>query len=232
MAASSRPCRGIWSVRLAPDQHDRVAGAGGHQPAVGQRLGVLVADQPGLGGGRDRRQGARGAQVRHLVGVLQLQQLNGPLDVGQPAAAELGVRGPVGGPRQPFGVHPRLDPADLDHVPHGQPALRVAELGGRGEERGAQLAVAGNRTGPQQRLPFPGDAVPGPVRPVSGQWPDQWAVLALGPQVGVDLQRRVGVGRPSSRDIRSATACASARASDSSSPGSGSMTNTTSASEE
>ena len=50
------------------------------------------------------------------AGVPHLEQLHGPLDVGEPAAAELEVGGRVGAARQPLGVDARLDPAHLDDV--------------------------------------------------------------------------------------------------------------------
>ena len=50
-----------------------------------------------------------------LVGVPELHQLHGPLDVGEAAAPELGVRRRVGAARQPLGVDARLDAPDLAH---------------------------------------------------------------------------------------------------------------------
>ena len=85
--------------------------------AVGQHLGVGRAEQVGR-----RRRPRSASSVRvvrspgHRAGVLQLQQLHRPLDVGQPAAAELEVGGRVGAARQPLVVDAGLDPADLADV--------------------------------------------------------------------------------------------------------------------
>ena len=68
-------------------------------------------------------QRSAGTRVR----VPQLEQLHRPLDVGQAAPAELGVGVRVGAAGQSFGLHPGLDPADLDDLLAGQPAGRVAD---------------------------------------------------------------------------------------------------------
>ena len=49
-----------------------------------------------------------------FAGVSQLQQLHGPLDVGQSPAPQLGVRFRVGAARQPLGVDACLHPPDLE----------------------------------------------------------------------------------------------------------------------
>src|SRR3712207_7609531 len=43
-----------------------------------------------------------------------------------PISAQLGVRVRVGAAGHPLGLHPRLDPPDLDHLLAGQAAVRVA----------------------------------------------------------------------------------------------------------
>ena len=46
---------------------------------------------PAFAAARERVEGAGGAQLGQLLPVRELQQLDRPLDVGEPAAAELGV---------------------------------------------------------------------------------------------------------------------------------------------
>ena len=87
--------------------------------------------------------------------VLQLQQLDGPLHVGQAARAELEVQGAVGAARDALGLDPRLDPADLAHRLVAEPAGRVAVLVGERDELRAELRVAHRELGPQQRLRTP-----------------------------------------------------------------------------
>ena len=75
---------------------------------MGQDDPVGLVEQPGGDRGRAAPPGVEVVRsAGQLPGVLQLQQLDRPLDVGQPAAAELEVPGRVGAARQPL----RLDPA-------------------------------------------------------------------------------------------------------------------------
>src|SRR3954468_13390931 len=97
----------------ATDQEDRVARPGGQLPGGLQRVALLGGEQATLGEDGERVDGLGHPQVGVLGGVLELQQLDGPLDVGQPAAAQLRVRRRVRAARQPLALHPRLDPADL-----------------------------------------------------------------------------------------------------------------------
>ena len=92
-------------------------------------------------------------------GVLQLEQLHRPLDVGQAAAAELGVGGRVGAAGQPLALHPGLDPADLGDLLGGQPVGRVAD---RVDQR-HELA----RRAPRRRRPARPAAAPAPPRPTT-----------------------------------------------------------------
>ncbi len=134
-----------------------------------------------------------------LCGVPQLQQLHRPLDVGESAAAQLGVRVRVGAAGQPLGVDPGLDPADLLHRLGRYPAGRVAGLVDHQQEPVPEVLVAGHPVGPQQRLDLPRLRPLLVVRLVRRQGAHQRAVAALGPQVGVDLQRRVGARRAQQR---------------------------------
>ena len=139
----------------------------------------------------DRR---RHLQLRRPGGVLQLQQLDGPLDVGEAAAAELGVGGRVGAARQPLPLHPRLDPADLGDLLGGQPVGRVPDRVDQRDEVLAELLVAGHRHGAQQRLHLPDRHPALVVLAERRQAAHQRALPALRPQVGVDLEGRVGRG--------------------------------------
>ena len=125
--------------------------------AVGQPLGVLLVEHARLGGRGQRVEGARGAQRRVLAGVLQLEQLDRPLDVGEPPATELEVGVRVGAARQPLRVDPGLDPADLDHVVPAHPVGRVAQ---RVDHLGEPAPA-----GPRRRRPRRPAAAPAPPRP-------------------------------------------------------------------
>ena len=109
---------------------------------------------------------------------------------------------------QPLGLHPRLDPADLAHRrrrAHAAlgPAQRVdAPRGTRPAARGPRRPV-----GPQQGLGLPDRGPPRVVGGVRRQRPHERPLPALGPQVGVDLQRRVGEAACSSERSSLATAC-------------------------
>ena len=90
-----------------------------------------------------RRQVER-AGVR--VGVAQLEQLDHPLDVREPAEAELEVAARVGPPGQPLGLHARLERADLPHRPLVDAALRPAQGPDEvGEPRGSSGSPATGR---------------------------------------------------------------------------------------
>src|SRR6185437_13163887 len=82
--------------RPAAPQDGRVAPARGQGPGLGQGAAVGRVEQLGLDCGGEGRQGARAAQGGDLRGVLELQQLDRPLDVGQPTATQLEVPAGVG----------------------------------------------------------------------------------------------------------------------------------------
>ncbi|CPZ76720.1 Uncharacterised protein [Mycobacteroides abscessus] len=127
-----------------------------------------------------------------LVGVAQLQQLHGPLHVGQPAAPQLGVGVRVRTPWQPLGIDPRLDPADLAHRVLGDTAGRIPRLVDHVQEAQPQIRVSGDAVRAQQRLHLPRLRPLRVVGLVGGQGAHHRPVASLGPQPRVDLQRRVG----------------------------------------
>ena len=127
--------------------------------------------------------------------VLQLKQLHGPLHVGQAARAELDVPRAVGAARDAFGLHARLDAADLADGRRADPVQRVAELGDHPGEPRAEVLVAGGGLGAQERLRLPRRGPAPVVGPVGGQGADQGSLAALRPQVGVHDQGRVGHGQ-------------------------------------
>ena len=84
-------------------------------------MAASPAVQQAQGGRRlQRLHGGRGPQLRVPAGVLELEQLDQPFDVAQPAAAQLQVPGGIGAARQPLRLDPGLDPPDLPHVLLGQ----------------------------------------------------------------------------------------------------------------
>jgi hypothetical protein len=81
------------------------------------------------------------------VGVLELEQLHGPLDVGEPPSTQLEVRMGVGAARQPLGLDPRLERADLAHLRRGEPLLAVAQrVDESGEVAGERLRAGDRRS--------------------------------------------------------------------------------------
>ena len=133
------------------------------------------------------------------AGVLELEELDVcPLDVGQAAGAQLGVQGLVGAARQPLGLDPGLDAADLtDRV--------LVEAGASGQRTGSITSrnpaaqgfrVAGDRFGPQQRLGLPERGPAAVVLGVGSEGADQRPLAALGAQIGVDRRAPVRPGWP------------------------------------
>ena len=136
--------------------------------------------------------GPRGSQAWQPVRVLQLQQLHRPLHVGDATRAEFGVLGRVGATRQPLGLHPCLELADLGQLGIGQAALGPAPGVDLRHQRRAEFVVAGQRVGPDERLQLPGGRPAAVVVAIRRQRPDQRTALAFRAQIGIDAQRRIG----------------------------------------
>ena len=125
-------------------------------------------------------------------GIRKDEQLRYPLGVAESARAELEMEHGVKTPGNSFRLHPCFYSFDFPDRQLIKTALRIADLVGElGEGRG-QAGVTGDRIGPQQRLDLPRHRPAPVVSPVGEQRPHQRSLLALGPQVGVDPQRRVG----------------------------------------
>ncbi len=178
----------------AAHQHDGVADLGGEPPGLGEPLLVGRGQQPGPDGGAQGLQRAGGAQLGHVERVPELDQLRQPLDVRQPAPAELGVQQGVGAPGQPLGLHAGLQPADLADGGVADAVRRVPQRLDEGRELGPELGIARREAGAEQGLRLPRRRPAAVVRRVRRQGADQGALTALRPQVGVDLQRRVRCG--------------------------------------
>ena len=71
--------------------------------------------------------------------MLQLEQLNGPLHVGDAARTEFGVLGRVGAAGQAFGLDPSLQLANLEQLRGAQAALRPPMRVDLGHQRIAKL---------------------------------------------------------------------------------------------
>ncbi len=125
------------------------------------------------------------------MSVLQLQQLDGPLDVRQPARTQLDVALRVDAPRHPLGLHPRLEPPDLVHLLRRHASARIADGVDDLDETTTELLVTRAGIGAQESLRFPCRRPPSVVPAVSGQGAHQRAFLALRPQIGVEPQRSV-----------------------------------------
>jgi hypothetical protein len=94
--------------RLAAHQDRGVASAAGQRPRRSKRSGVGTVHEVVGDRGIECLEGLGGAQLGDPAGVLQLEDLDRPLDVGQAPAPELEVRRGVGAARHPLGVDPRL----------------------------------------------------------------------------------------------------------------------------
>ena len=92
-------------------------------------------------------------------------------------------------------VDPGLDPADLDHVVPADPVGRVAQRVDHLGEPAPEVLVAHDRVRPQQRLRLPDLRPLRVVLVVRLDRPHERALLPLGAQAGVDLQRRVATGQ-------------------------------------
>src|SRR6202012_2847811 len=107
----------------AADQHHRVPDAGGQLPGLGQGGGVGGADQSSFAGGGQRQESPVGPKAGHGEGVPQLEKLDGPLDVRQPARTELDVQGALDPARYALAFDPGLETADLAHAGLGDAAV-------------------------------------------------------------------------------------------------------------
>ena len=131
--------------------------------------------------------------------VLELQQLDGPLDVGESAAAELGVGGRIRSARQPLGVDTCLDSTDLLDRVGGDAAFGVADAIGHVQELDTEILIARDLVGAQQRLHFPRLRPLLVVRGVRGERTHHGTVASFGTQPRIDDQRRVVAGRSEHR---------------------------------
>ena len=186
--------------------HGQLRGGGGHQvgathaeeldamleqaqPSVlgAELLGVLTADVPGVGQGRQGVRGGTGAHGLVAAAVHQLQQLDGELDVAQAAGAELDLAVPLLGgdvvhDAPAHGLHRGHEALALARLPHhGRDRLGVAP---------AELLVPRHGPGLEQRLELPGLGPLAVVAHVGVQCARQRPVLALGAQVGVEFPQR------------------------------------------
>ncbi|GAA2769489.1 hypothetical protein GCM10020219_040570 [Nonomuraea dietziae] len=193
---------GVGAEPQPPAEPAQVAGGRGHdvrtaQPVqlqqvldlaqegvgLGQAPGVLPADvaAPGQRGEGGKRGPA--AQQRVEPSVHELEQLDGELDVAQPPWAELEL---------PLAVlaHVRLDAAahrlDVLHEVVAGGGVPDQLVDGRDVGR-AQLGVARDRPGLEQRLELPGLGPAPVVGQVAGEGADQGARPALRAQPRVDL---------------------------------------------
>ena len=230
--ARSLPRPGSWSDGRPRTSTTALRARVAIRQAASSAAASSGASRPASRAAAQRRQRPGGAQRRHLGAVPQLQQLHGPLDVDQPAAAELGVRGRVGAAGQPLGVHPRLEPADLGGRRRRQPAGRVAQRVGQLDER--------RRPAPGRRPSGGPAAAPAPPTASDHRGSTPGRTPGCGPAARCALRpqrpRRPAAAGPaagsaSSRRSSATTAFAAAAAPRSPASGSGSCTNSASTSE-
>ena len=116
--------------------------------------------------------------------VLQLQELDGPFDVGKGTPAEFQVELGVLARRDPFPLDPGLHLPDLADVVDGErrvPDERRHDL----LEAAAHLGIAGDHAAAEKRLAFPELGPPLVVALVGGHAAGKGALAAFGSQVGV-----------------------------------------------
>ena len=181
-------------VRAAePAELQQVLGAA--QEPVGGAEFLRVGPADVAAGGQRGQRGQRRGRAQGLVGaaVHELQQLDGELDVAQPAGTELELApGLPGGQRL---LHP---------APHGLHVLDEMLAAGRLPDqraegirvRLAERHVAGHRPGLEQRLELPGLGPALVVGQVAGQRADQRAGPAFRAQVRVDREDAAFRGGP------------------------------------
>ena len=108
--------------------------------------------------------------------------------------AELEMGALIGAAGQALGLHTGLQPPDLAQVltreSGAMPANRVDEV----DESSRQVCVTGDRAGADEGLGFPDQRPPVVVRAIGIEAAHEWAVLALGAQVGVEADRGIGSG--------------------------------------
>ena len=176
----------------AAGEEPGVAHRRGEPPRLGQGGGVLRVDEAGRLGRREGAERRRRAQPLVVVGVLELDELDAPLDVAEAAVAELEVGLAVGAARQALGLHPGLEGADLADLTGVEAAVGPADRVDEPDERLTERRVTGHRCRAQQRLGLPDERPPLVVGAVGVERAGERAVLALGPQARVDLEPRVG----------------------------------------
>ena len=132
--------------------------------AVAQPGRVAVLEHRGVLQRVDGPHGVRRAQRDVPRPVALLEQLHGPLDVGEPTRAELEVPMRVVASRDPLLLDPGLHAAHARRVVVGE-VLRVGQRPGQLEEPGPELDVPRHGTGTQQGLVLPGLATTARSRP-------------------------------------------------------------------
>lgn len=173
-------------------EHHGVAYAGGQDPGLVQYGRVLRAHQVGRVRCGQGLAGAGRAEARLAPAVPELEELDGPFDIGQPAASELGVEGRVGAAWHALRLHTGLQAPDLAYGVVAESVRRIAERIDEVDETAAQLIVPGDGFGAQQGLRLPSQGPAAVVGLVRLQRPYEGPGLALGPEVRVDEEGRVG----------------------------------------
>src|SRR5665811_1228222 len=107
---------GVGSGGPPGTEHEGGSQARGQPPRVRQDFRVTGIDETRVLRSREGLEGRCGAETRELRRVLELDQLNGPLDVGEAASPQLEVPGGVDAARESLGLHPGLQPADLANM--------------------------------------------------------------------------------------------------------------------
>ena len=204
------PLAGVGEARC-PREHSQLLGARGHQMRAAQLTELhavlehaqhAVVAREGRGirspdvslGDQGVQRLQRAALPDPIVAeaVDELQQLDGELDVADAAGPELDlVRKLAGGDVLGDPLAHALHVVDEVLARRARPHLRLD----RSDVRGPELDIPRDGTGLQERLELPALRPAVVVRQVRVQRPHERALLALGPQIRIDLpERRLDLG--------------------------------------
>ena len=161
--------------------------------AAREPVGGVGRDEPRVRRGAQRRRSSRScAAPGRACACCELQQLHEPLDVAERPRAELQVARGIGALRQALVLDARLDALDLAQALRID-GCRIPHLVGERREVADELDAAGDAARTQQRLRLPGQRPAAVVLGVGVERAGDGAVAALGPKVGVEVERHAMV---------------------------------------
>ena len=140
---------------LAANQHQGVPGIGGQEPGLPQLLYLVHGYDFIVFEGIEDAQRGRLMQRRYLVGMHHLEQLDGPFDIRQPTAPQLGMGIAVRAARQALIVNARLHATNVTNGLLAHALRRITESIHHGEETLANVLITRHKGSAEQRLHLP-----------------------------------------------------------------------------